>query len=146
MVENNFKAGLDYYGKNDLSKALESWKKVISIDPDNEKAKFYIAEAEKQISEKFTKYYKTGIDFYNAGEYLKAMENWETALRFDKNNKEINEYMIKALVSQGIFLYRQEKLKEAISFWDKALKIRPNEEKILLYVKRAVNKIKNLEQ
>lgn len=146
IVDENFKAGLKYYGQNQFENAIAEWKKVLSIDPSNEKARFYVNEAEQQLQDKITKYFKAGIDNYNAGEYLKAIENWNIALASDPLHKEMNEYLVKALVSQGILFYRQEKLKEAVDYWEKAAKLNPNEEKITLYIKRAKNKSKMLEE
>ena len=146
LVKENFDAGLKYYGQNQYEKAIAEWKKVLNLDPSNEKAKFYINEAEQQVKEKITKYFREGIESYNAGEYLKAIDSWKLGLSTDPAHKEMNEYIVKAMISQGILLYRQDKLKEAVSYWESANKINPNEEKIALYLKRAKNKIKMLEE
>ncbi|OGF45045.1 MAG: hypothetical protein A2231_00600 [Candidatus Firestonebacteria bacterium RIFOXYA2_FULL_40_8] len=146
LVKENFDAGLKYYGQNQYEKAMAEWKKVLNLDPANEKAKFYINEAEQQIKDKITKYFREGIESYNAGEYLKAIDSWKQGLSTDPSHKEMNEYIVKAMISQGILLYRQDKLREAVSYWENANKINPNEEKIALYLKRAKNKIKMLEE
>lgn len=146
MVDEHFKLGLKYYSQNLYEKAINEWKNVLNIDPSNEKARFYINDAQKQLQEKITKYFNKGIDNYNAGEYLKAIENWNIVLTTDPTHKEVNEYMVKALVSQGILCYRQDNLKEAIEYWEKAQKLKPNEEKITTYLKRAKNKLKALEE
>ncbi len=146
LVKENFEAGLKYYGQNQYEKAVTEWKKVLNMDPANEKAKFYINEAELQIKERITKYFKDGIESYNAGEYLKAIDSWKQGLSTDPTHKEMNEYIVKAMISQGILLYRQDKLKEAVSYWETANNINPNEEKIALYLRRAKNKMKMLEE
>ena len=146
LVKENFDSGMTYFSKNQYDKAVEEWKKVLNIDPANEKARFYVAEAQKQLDDKIIKFFNAGIDDYNAGNYIKAIEQWQTALKSDPSHKEMNEYMIKAYISQGIAYYRQEKLKEAVDFWEKALKLKPGEEKAALYLKRAKNKIKMLSE
>jgi len=46
-----FKLGLAYGGSGDYSKAIEMWKKVLEIDPENQIAKHNIEKAEKVLSE-----------------------------------------------------------------------------------------------
>ena len=144
LLKENFEAGLRFYGQNQYEKALLEWKKVLIIDPSNEKAKFYINEAEQLIKDKITKYFNEGILNYNAGEYTKAIISWRQGLATDPTHKEMSEYMVKAMISEGILLYRQDKIKEAVSYWEQADKIKPNEEKVTLYLKRAKNKLKML--
>lgn len=41
--------GVKYYGQNLLQEAIESWKKALSIDPDNREIKSYISRTENEI-------------------------------------------------------------------------------------------------
>ena len=54
--------------------------------------------------------------------------------------------LIEAYTSQGILAYRRDELSKALSAWQKVLIIDKDQPMIKRYIKRAVNKRKNLKR
>jgi tetratricopeptide (TPR) repeat protein len=69
--------------QGDLVEALEHYKLVMTVDPDNEPARQKIAMLEPRMLELANKHYKDGMTFYNKGQYGQARKEFLTALRYN---------------------------------------------------------------
>jgi tetratricopeptide (TPR) repeat protein len=69
--------------QGDLVEALNQYKLVLTVDPDNQLAQQKIATLEPQMLELAEKHYKQGLKFYNRGQYEPARKEFLTALRYN---------------------------------------------------------------
>jgi len=113
-IETHYFQGIDYYAEGEFGKAISEWEEVLLIDPEHKGAKEYMEKAREKIAsvtterrkaeiplrtpeeEKIEIYYRQGINYYLAGDYRKAIEQWQEVLRMDPSHKGAREYMAKA--------------------------------------------------
>jgi tetratricopeptide (TPR) repeat protein len=72
-----------------------------------------------QIRSEAEKCILKGIEYHKSGEYDKAIEEYDKALIFDKDN-------VYAMAEKAMTLMRQNKEREAIKLCEKAIEIHPN--------------------
>ncbi len=121
--------GAKLYREGKWAEAIQIWKQVLAIEPDNKKAERYIERAQEKLSRN--------------GE-MATTETGVTApptpvVELKPEMKE-PEKDADTLLKEGILFYREGKHKEAIQVWNKALAKDPNNEKIKRYIERAMKK------
>ncbi len=162
-----FNNGLSYYKKGELKKAQSRFSSVLKADPNHEEAKNSLSKVEKQINSKVKSYYKTGLSYFEQKNYKKAINKFnkilklkgnykDTRLLFSKANKiynkqtakqrAISQQKVQEFLFSGIKLYRDGKLKAAITEWKKVLRVYPNHSKAIKYINRAKYKLSQLEK
>ncbi|MGD2036532.1 MAG: tetratricopeptide repeat protein, partial [Desulfobacterales bacterium] len=72
--------------QGDLVEALKQYKLVLTVDPENQLAQQKIAAFEPQLKDLAEEHYKSGIKFYNKGEYSSARKEFLTALRYNPDH------------------------------------------------------------
>jgi tetratricopeptide (TPR) repeat protein len=72
-----------YEEQGDLVEALKQYKLVLTVDPENQLAQQKTAALEPQLKKLAEEHYKTGIKFYNKGQYGPARKEFLTALRYN---------------------------------------------------------------
>ncbi|MEJ2219687.1 MAG: tetratricopeptide repeat protein [Desulfobacterales bacterium] len=72
-----------YEEKGDLVEALNQYKLVLTVDPENKLAREKRATLEPQFQNLAEEHYKNGVKFYNKGEYPQARKEFLTALRYN---------------------------------------------------------------
>ena len=72
-----------YEEQGDLVEALKQYKLVLTVDPENQLAQQKTATLEPQLKKLAEEHYKSGIKFYNKGEYGQARKEFLTALRYN---------------------------------------------------------------
>ncbi len=162
-----FKQGEKYYKQGNLKLAYTKFLSVVKADPENQKAKEMLDKVKKEINKKCEQHYKAGKRFLRNKEYKKAIKEFESVLKYKNVYKDTGVLLVKArrsykkkaskLLAQqkqkidkylynGIKLYREGKLREAIREWEKVLKIDPQNVKAKRYIKRAKYKLRQLEK
>jgi len=141
-----FQSGMEMYDNNKFVEAIEEWKKALIVNPDYEKARSRIKMAEKVIEEKIVKFYSQGIQSYNEGNYMEAIESWKKVLEVDPDHLNVKQLCIEARLAQGIIYYREDELEGAIGQWEQVLLLEPEHEKAQKYLKRATIKYKKLQE
>lgn len=91
-VASLLKKGEAAYNKGDGEEASAFFKKALSLDPGNAKAKRFLAMAErprprKADSKEIEKIYWQGVALYNDGKYLDAIKLWEKVLESDPRHE-----------------------------------------------------------
>jgi tetratricopeptide (TPR) repeat protein len=94
--------GIVYTKQGKLDEAIEEYKKVLLINPNNARALFNLGET-----------------YNKQGKLNEAVEGYKKALS-------INPNQVLALINLGVAYHKQEKLDEAIEEYKKALLINPN--------------------
>jgi nucleoid-associated protein YgaU len=90
----------EYEAKGDLVAALEHYKLVLTVEPENQLAKAKSEEIEQQTLKLAEEHYQTGLGFHRKGEYGKARKEFLTALRYNPEHPEAKDMLTR--VSKGI--------------------------------------------
>ena len=146
VVNKYFQSGMEMYDNNKFMEAIEEWKKALIVNPDYEKARSMIKITEEVIEEKINKFYNRGIQSYNEGNYIEAIESWKRVLEVAPGHLNVKQLSIEAHLAQGIMYYREDKLEGAIGQWEQVLLLEPEHEKAQKYLKRATIKQKRLQE
>lgn len=80
-----------YEEQGDMVEALEQYKLVLTVDPDNQLAKAKSATIGPELNIKAEEHYQIGLKFYNQGQYREARKEFLTALRYNPNHPEAKE-------------------------------------------------------
>lgn len=131
--------------ENEFRKAVAMYKVLVMLDPDNERLKLALADAESKLKQTDLKdelfiHLEAARQFSKQEKYPAAIAEWEKALLIDPDNaeakaglerdkkalieKERNE-RINAFMSQGVDDYMNRKYKEARVSFQKVLQIDP---------------------
>ncbi len=146
VVNKYFQSGMQMYNNNKFIEAIGEWEKALVINPDYQKARSMIEIAEQAMEEKIDKFYNQGIQSYNEGNYIEAIESWKKVLEVDPAHLNVKQLCIEAHLAQGIIYYREDELERAIGQWEQVLLLEPQHEKAQKYLKRATIKHKRLEE
>ncbi len=162
-----FNQGMEYYDKGDLKRAYIRFSSVVEIDPNHKEAKDMRDRVSNEIDRKSIKLYRTGVTYYENGDYNSAIKTFQEVLDLKNNYKDTRILLAKAqrkyakltekdreavkkkvqvYLYNGIKLYQDGKLEEAIDEWNKVLEIDPGNSKVKSYINRAKYKLKQLEK
>ena len=125
QIEDYLSQGKKLYRQDDYTKAVETWQKILAIDPDHNQAQRYIKRAENKLAE--TKPPEPVVDPKDSGPQTATQDQQE---------------QIEKLLSDGKSLYRQDKYQEAIAAWQKVTSIDPDNNQAKRYIQRAEGRLK----
>jgi tetratricopeptide (TPR) repeat protein len=77
-----------YEEQGDMVEALEQYKLVLTVDPENKLAKAKSATIGQELNSKAEEHYQVGLKFYNQGQYREANQEFLTALRYNPEHAE----------------------------------------------------------
>ncbi|MFH1282463.1 MAG: tetratricopeptide repeat protein [bacterium] len=83
-----YKLGEEAFNSGNYLNALENFKKVLLIAPQNSKVKELVIES----------YLAQGIVYYRTEQLSKAVEQWDQALKLNPNNEKARNYKTRALI------------------------------------------------
>jgi tetratricopeptide (TPR) repeat protein len=81
----------DYEGQGNLVEALEQYKLVLTVDPENQLAQEKSTAIEQEVHKKAEEHYQIGLKFYNQGQYREARKEFLTALRYNPEHAEAKD-------------------------------------------------------
>ena len=119
-IERRYQQGLDLYklgGEKNLRSALEQFKWIVGVDPDNMKAAINMSKIESQIrigaagaeteapgprltenqKRLVREYYLRGINYYSNNNFEKAIEEWRKVIALDPGNEKAKNNIRKCL-------------------------------------------------
>ncbi|MBN1899313.1 MAG: hypothetical protein JW827_11095 [Spirochaetes bacterium] len=158
-------SGIQYFEKQDYSKAMDYLNIVYEIGPDNERAKKYFSRTQEMLDTKSKARYEKARDLYKKNQLSEAYSEISQAAEYkpyDENIKSLFKEIesmynknrmtairakkgsVDALLFEGIRLYRAGELKKAISKWNQVINIDSNNQKAKSYISRARTKLKAL--
>jgi len=82
-----------YEEKGDLVAALEQYKLVLTVDPENQLAQEKRKAIEPQLNTLAEEHYQAGLKFYRQGQYIPARKEFLTALRYNPDHKEAKDIL-----------------------------------------------------
>jgi len=118
-IEKRYKIGMDYYrmgGEDNLAKALEQFRWIVAINPNNVKALINMNKIESQLRvdvEDFQRdeikltnkqrrlirvHYFQGINYYSNNNFQKAIKEWKKVLAIDSKHEKAKNNIRKCLV------------------------------------------------
>lgn len=127
--------GLNHFSKKNFGKAIESWEKILILDPANAEAQLYIRNARERIAEEIGLSLQKINALISQKKWHQAYNEVEFVLRFDPKNSEalakrstiqsnLTE-LSKQHTRTGIQLYNQGKFNEAGTEFRIALNLNP---------------------
>lgn len=79
--------------QGDLVAALEQYKLVLTVDPDNPLARGKRNAIEPQLKQRAEEHYQSGLKFYRQGQYRPARQEFLTALHYNPDHTEAKEIL-----------------------------------------------------
>jgi type IV pilus biogenesis/stability protein PilW len=130
-----FNLGVEFYHQRDFLKAIQSYQKVIEIDPTyieaynnlgivyqeigNSNKALEMYQKAIELNPQYEKAYNNlGILFYLKGRYEESVEAFQKAIAINPNN-------IESLINLGTLSKRRGQVDKAIEFYQKALALNP---------------------
>ncbi len=107
-VNRYYDEGVSFYNQKNYDEAISNFEKVIMINPNNTKAREYLAFS----------WYGKGIEFNKQSKYPEAIICYDKAIEIDPN-------YANAWNDKGVALKNQGKYPEAIICYDKAIELNP---------------------
>ncbi len=147
-IRNYYAKGKEYFQQGKYGSAISTLKKVLALDPNNQGAKKYIAEAEKKLEEiriereklaKKNRYMSKARELTLAEKYNNAIDQLNKALELFPGDQEVLDQIqavekareqakkerIGELLSQGEKHYSQKEYEKCIQVMDAVLQIDP---------------------
>ena len=116
-VEGFIREGIAHHDAGDYTKALESYKKALDLEPNSAMVNYEMA-----------------LSYFSKGDYENAIKHSDIVL------DQKGEFMLQAYMTKGSALDMQGKTKESIKLFEKAIK--KTEEHYLLYFNLSINYVK----
>jgi tetratricopeptide (TPR) repeat protein len=66
--------------KGDLAQEVDAYRKMLALDPENQKVKNDLAAAEKKVPGQVDALYKQGVEYYAAGNLRAAIKSFQDVL------------------------------------------------------------------
>src|SRR3972149_1154381 len=142
-VEDYLSVALSLFEDGDYAGAIQEFLKAKEKYPKN-------PEIVKHLN---LSYYKQGVAHFEKGEYKNALQMF---LNLKPDFEKVGDYIKKVKVGlkktaedsykNGLKLFREQKLTQAIEQWNIVLEIEPEHKKAREYIEKAKNLLKSLEQ
>jgi tetratricopeptide (TPR) repeat protein len=162
----------DINGVLEKAKKAESNKKFLDakkyyqlaqqLDPSNEKIKESLFSVQKDIRNRVKELDDEGVALFNSGDKDKSKSDFVQVLQFKPNDDTANDYLsrmtgqqatakvdaekVKALYYDGVNLYINGKIHEAIDKWKECLKQDPNNVNAQANINKAMVKLQSIEK
>ncbi|NIN92907.1 PorV/PorQ family protein [bacterium] len=147
VVDSIFGRGVSYYEQANYLKALDDMKKVLTLNPEHEKAKQYVTliedklrelekiklelrmkQEEKRKRRKISASLKKGLSYYESKQWVKAINSFNEILALAPDHKVALKHIVICYYAQGLTLYKEGKLLEALHMFNNVLRLYPEHE------------------
>jgi tetratricopeptide (TPR) repeat protein len=151
-----------YYSKGDLKDAQKFLLDAKQSDPSNDRVNNQLFKVQKSITVKVKDLDADGVSLFEGGNKEKAQARFQEALKLKPDDETANDYVkkitgqqahekvdaeqVKALYYDGVNLYINGKIHEAIAKWDECLKLDPGNINAQNNRQKAMIKLKSIEQ
>ena len=150
------------YSKGDLKNAQKYVSLAKDLAPNNDKIADTFFKIQKDISLRVKTLDAEGISLFNSGNKEKAKEKFQEVLKLKSNDETADDYIkqltgqqaqekvdaekVKALYYEGVNLYINGKIHEAIEKWDECLKLDPSNTNAQSNKNKAMVKLQSIEK
>ena len=136
-----FKQGMAFFDNEDYGKAIEEWNKMLTLEPNNELAKQWIAAAITENEKKVLSLMSSAESYGRSHKFLEAIGELNKARRMNPNDSQIKlieqritEYEKQMnfleLFQQGYQYYIQKDFRNAMASFKTALTLQPNDKTV----------------
>ena len=112
LVIQFMKQGNNYLFQKKYKEAIGEWEKILKIDSDNQTAKQNIEATMNNIKFIAQNLFKEGLNFFNAYEYARAIEKFNSALSIDQQHEKAIEFLVRAKMKADILVNKKNNTKE----------------------------------
>jgi tetratricopeptide (TPR) repeat protein len=91
LAEEYTEKAQNFEAQGNLVEALEQYKLVLTVDPENQLAKEKSTTLEQELNKKAEEHYQVGLKFYNQGQYREARKEFLTALRLNPEHADAKD-------------------------------------------------------
>jgi tetratricopeptide (TPR) repeat protein len=91
LAEEYTEKAQNFEAQGNLVEALEQYKLVLAVDPENQLAKEKSMLIEQELHKRAEEHYQSGLKFYNQGQYRDARKEFLTALRHNPNHADAKD-------------------------------------------------------
>ncbi|NTV52240.1 MAG: hypothetical protein HGA76_04405, partial [Candidatus Firestonebacteria bacterium] len=155
LIEQYFQQGLLSLQKSKYAQALETWKKILALDPNNSRVSQYLRITRTKLDELTQDLLKLADRDWENGQSLEAVKKWRHVLELQPEQAQASARLSahKAVLQElmdenyrlGIEQYIQNNLPAAMAYWQNVLVIDPGNAKALKHLEHAGNKQQELE-
>jgi len=143
-LNNYFKQGMAYFENEEYGKAIEEWKRMLEIEPNNELAKQYIATAKTEKEQEIYSLMTRAESYGRSRKFIEAIGELNKARRMNPDERQIklieqkiNDYEKQMnfleLFQQGYTYYIQKDYQNAMISFKNALSVQPNDNPVKKY-------------
>lgn len=161
-VDGVYKKAMKAYSRNDLKSAEKYISLAKELSPSSEKIGDAFFKIQKDISLKVKTLNADGVSLFENGDKNKAKVKFQEVLNLKSSDETANDYVkrmtgqqsqekvdaekVKALYYEGVNLYINGKIHEAIEKWDECLKLDPNNSNAQNNKNKAMVKLQSIEK
>ena len=152
MLDDRYSKAKDYFDQKKYEKALEECNRILSINPNHEKAQLLQSRAYSRIS--IQKLHAKGDKAFAQGDYLTARKIYQEILSQLPDDKLAKNRLaqcqsrlkdrVEQLFNEGMVSYSEGDYSSALQIWNKILAIDPNDNRTKEYIKKATERLEAL--
>jgi tetratricopeptide (TPR) repeat protein len=157
-----FVKAMKYYSKNDLLDAKKYFLEAQELNPKDSRIGENLFKVQKDISNEVKDLDSEGVSLFEGGDKDNSKSKFMEALQFNPNDNTANDYVkrmtgeqaqakvdaekVKELYYDGVNLYINGKIHEAIAQWQECLKEDPNNVNAQSNINKAMVKLQSIEK
>lgn len=143
QIAENRARGLKFFEAKKYEDAVNSFKKILDIKPDDSVSLEYISES----------HYQQGLKHFINNEYLAAIEEFKKSLQYNDKCEKCDEYINESKntylddhYNLGLIHYKNQELEEAKKEWELIYSLDPEYEDVAIRLEKVNSLIKRLER
>lgn len=161
-IDTVYDKAMKYYSKGDLKTALKNLLTAKQFDPNNSKILNSLFKVQKDITVRIKDLDAEGASLFDSGSKEKAQAKFQEVLKLKPTDETANDYIkkmtgqqshekadaeqVKALYYDGVNLYINGKIHEAIGKWQECLKQDPGNVNAQKNIDKAMVKLQSIEK
>jgi len=143
-LRQRLREGIRRLKQGDLEEAEKAFRDVLHVEPEHEKARYYLEKTRQIFSSRVNSCYQRGLEYFNEGELEKAIQEFKRALALDPKRQEIREKLkltedklnIKKTLRQARAFFEEGSYQQAMVLFRQVLDKEPDNAEALEYLKQ----------
>lgn len=139
-IREGLEEGAKLYRERKWNEAIQVWKKVLELDPDNARAKRYIERAEMKLAQQSSSARPAVMPAVSEKPKEKPVLKTAPSPLIKSQKTEETDGDVEKWTREGVAFYREGNYTEALKKWNQVLVKDPENERIKRYIARAIKK------